>query len=137
MQIDQAHALARRVQNTWRLTPPVTEWADALTPLDHDRAVATFTRLRDEHPNGLAIAQFVRTYDASIVNEERARARSALKPARPDCQLCDGTGYVDAPGPVLTVEGKPHPYTAVDRCPCRRPVTTATTPTDQPELELS
>jgi hypothetical protein len=123
MQIDQAHALARRVQNTWRLTPPVTEWADALTPLDHDRAVATFTRLRDEHPNGLAIAQFVRTYDASIVNEER--------------QLCDGTGYVDAPGPVLTVEGKPHPYTAVDRCPCRRPVTTATTPTDQPELELS
>lgn len=66
MNNDEATTLAKRIINTWRLTPPLTEWVDMLAQRDTDTATATFIRLRDELDGALSIARFVKEYRAAI-----------------------------------------------------------------------
>ena len=65
MNSDQATTLAKRIINTWRLTPPLAEWADMLVRRDADMATATFIRLRDDVDGALSIARFVKEYRAA------------------------------------------------------------------------
>lgn len=89
----EADVLAKRIINTWRLTPPLGEWIDALLPFPHDAAATTFVQLRSEVEGGLGIARFEKALRARLASARREREE--VHPP-PRCELCEGSGAVDA-----------------------------------------
>lgn len=59
---EQADALAKRIINTWRSTPPLPEWRDTLQPLEHDHATATYTHCRNTIDHSMSIARYLGEY---------------------------------------------------------------------------
>jgi hypothetical protein len=59
---DEADTLARRIINTFRTTPALTEWRQVLAHLDHDPACTTFGYCRDHIPEQLPIATYLARY---------------------------------------------------------------------------
>ena len=98
MKPEQATELGKRVINTMRPTPGLGEWTEVLEPLELDDALVVFRELRDETDGGLTIARYLGTYRARL-NARRARIaeRAEYTSPPPRCELCDGTGWVDAP----------------------------------------
>lgn len=113
----ESEALAKRIINVWRLTPALDEWSDALVGYEHAQAVATLRALRTEVDGALSIARFVKRYRELGEASAPATARRRRGPSE-RCELCEGCGFVDVPGPVEVVNGEPHPYTALAPCPC-------------------
>lgn len=125
---EHSEQLAKRVINTWRLTPQLREWDEALRPLGYEQAVKAFHALRASVDGSLSIARFL----AEVEGEERRR--HAPPQPRPDCPDCGGEGFRDqarelAHRPELcrgdpTAPWAPGPAachcTAVERCPCAR-----------------
>lgn len=126
MNPDQATELGKRIINTMRPTPALVEWQDVLEHLDLDDALLTFKSMRDEVDGGLTIGRFLGAYRGRV--ETRRLERDRHRPPPPRCELCDGTGWVDAP-PLLahrstTCRGEPGTDTchchAVTPCQCSR-----------------
>lgn len=82
----EARALATRIINSIRSTPPHAEWIDALLPLDAGRAGTAFIRCRDDNDSDrLTIARFKMTY--------RSLHTASTDTARHGCWQC-GDGWV-------------------------------------------
>lgn len=85
---EEADELARRIVNTFRLTPPIREWSEVLAELPSDLAAATFARVREEtETGGLTIGRFL-----ARSRELRGAGRA---PRSSSCRTCRGTGFVD------------------------------------------
>jgi hypothetical protein len=93
MIFEQAEQLAKRVINTWRLTPTLREWQEVLAGLDYDGGLVTFKRLRAEVDGGLSIKRFLDAYHdrERQLFEERERR---IPPSR--CEECGGSGWIPA-----------------------------------------
>ena len=105
---DDAGALARRVANTFRLTPAFSEWVDVLGPLDREIATATFVKLRDEtESGGLSIGRFVVRY--------REVAASGRRRTDGRCGTCMGERVVS----VRPDDPRRHAEYPHDRSRCR------------------
>jgi hypothetical protein len=61
---DEADTLARRIINTFRVTPPLPEWRQVLAGDDHHWAHLTFEHCRDTIPDQLPIATYRAQYRA-------------------------------------------------------------------------
>jgi hypothetical protein len=91
MRPEDARPMAARITNTFRLTPPASEWAAALA--DEVRAPATadaaYRRLRSQVEGALSIARFLR--ECREVERELSQERhaSAIR-----CATCAGEGWV-------------------------------------------
>lgn len=81
----EADTLAKRIINTWRGGPPLTEWIDVLGPLEAGRAGTAFVRLRGDSENPPSIARFRQVY---------ASLHTASSDAK--CASCGGDGWVTA-----------------------------------------
>lgn len=118
---EQADALAKRIINTFRLTPALPEWREALGPLEQTTAERTFVQLRDTVDGALSIARYLARH-AELVAETRLPAR---RRPRPDCEHCGGDGWIDctddrrhAPHCITPDDCHCH---AVVPCPCVAP----------------
>lgn len=115
---DQALELGRRIVNTCRPTPPLTEWQEVLAPKNHPMAVRAFEYLR-EHGNagaGLDIPTYAAKY-RELVNPASSRTGATGAPSE-HCPHCRGCGFEDGPIETETVGGQPHVYTTVVPCRC-------------------
>lgn len=60
MRAEEALNIARRINNRWRGTARVEDWVDALAPLDHPHALATFAHFaKTAQDPGPSIKRFV------------------------------------------------------------------------------
>jgi hypothetical protein len=64
MTAEEADHLAKRIINTFRQTPALTEWRQVLTRLDHHWAIVTFEHCRDTITDQLPIATYHAHYRA-------------------------------------------------------------------------
>lgn len=103
-----ADALAKRIINTWRGGPLLTEWIDTLTELDQGTAGTTYVRLRNDTDHAPTIAAFLRTY--------RGLSTAATHPPPQDhCPSgrCSGDGWITT---ERTISG--HPVRCAEPCTC-------------------
>lgn len=92
MTLTEATELAKRIINTWRGGPPLTEWTDVLLELDAGTAGTAFIRLRNDTDHTPTIARYLAIY------------RSLHTPAndpinQPDCPDCGRTGWARSARP--------------------------------------
>lgn len=115
MNPDQATELAKRIINTMRPTPALPEWVEVLQPLDLDEALVTFKILRDGTDGGMTIGRYLGSYRGRL--EARREARRFEAPP-PHCELCDGTGWVDAPAELAHRSTTCRAEVATEQCRC-------------------
>lgn len=106
-----ADELAKRIINTWRSGPALTEWRDELETLDEGRAGTAFMRLRHTSEHSPSIARFISEY--------RALQTTDGSTEKVDCADCDNTGWVSAPDIVLNA-GTDREYRNTQVRPCTR-----------------
>jgi hypothetical protein len=109
---DAAHELAKRIINTWRGGPNLTEWRDELETLDEGRAGTAFQRLRRTAEHAPTIARFLGEY----------RAIQSDDPSDPDntCTTCSNSGWTiqaTADGDPLHYEHRGVRYSGAKPCP--------------------
>jgi hypothetical protein len=101
MKAEEADTLGKRIINTFRNTPALTEWRDVLRALDQQRAVQTFELCRNTIADNLPIARYLAEY----------RARPIDRQHRPACTTCDGEGYLK-----IYFERNSHEYAGLSIC---------------------
>jgi hypothetical protein len=86
MTTTEADELAKRIINTWRGGPPLTEWRDELLPLDAGQAGTAFARLKRTLENAPSIARFLAEYRSLQMHDA----------SNPDdkCPECSNSGWV-------------------------------------------
>ena len=118
---DAADFLAKRIINTWRGGPPITEWREQLTQLDEGQAGTAFARLRGQLDNAPSIARFMSEY------------RSLHTASADDkCGDCANSGWVpiELPnGDTAWYEHNGQQYTGAKPCRCRHGQTAAASKT--------
>jgi hypothetical protein len=114
MNDDQANRFAQRMIETWPDGPRRNIWHDIATKLhDQDAARTTYTELERSAPK-ISTALFHTTYLAV-----KRRTETIAPPER--CELCDNTGWVDAPPRQMALDEPPKPETShVLPCRCTR-----------------
>lgn len=98
----EADTLAKRIINTWRGGPPLTEWANLLEQLQAGRAGTAFIRLRDELEHAPTIARFRTAYRSVRTREDDET-----------CEHCANDGTITGP----TFERHGHTYSSAIPCP--------------------
>lgn len=111
--------LGRRIVNTMRPTPALTEWVEVLEPLDFDSALLTFRDLRDRLDEGLRIAAYRAAYDRTTAPS--APGRRARRDPSEHCEHCRGDGLEPGPPEYETIGGERHEYTTLQPCRCTLP----------------
>lgn len=103
----EADMLAKRIINTWRGGPPLTEWVGVLTTLDYGTAGTCFVRLRDDLEHAPSIAKWMHTY------------KSLRTPANDptDLRACHRNGCTDGAITYFTSH-RGHRYRHTARCTC-------------------
>ena len=112
---EQAQRFAQRMIETWPTGPRRNIWVDiALKLHDRDAALAAYADL-ERTATHISTAAFHTAYVAA------KRQRESYRPPA-HCELCDGTGWVDAPGVQLTLDDPdaPAPTSKVKPCRCTR-----------------
>jgi hypothetical protein len=80
---DEADTLARRIINTFRTTPALTEWRQVLARLDRHWATVTFEHCQDTIPEQLPIATYRAQYRAITTPTPNAPTTPDTGPAIP------------------------------------------------------
>jgi hypothetical protein len=114
MNDDQAQRFAQRMIETWPTGPRRNIWHDiALKLHDPDAARQAYADL-ERSAGHISTAAFHAAYQAA------KRRHTTLTPPE-HCELCDDTGWVDAPAVQLILDEKPKPITSkVLPCRCTR-----------------
>lgn len=114
----EADQLAKRIINCWHGGPPITEWREELTPLDHGQAGTALARLKRTSEHAPTIARFLTEYRALSMVDGGSYTKSP-------CSACSDTGWLEAE--LLVQRDKAgeiiRTYTQVDRCRCQRKAT--------------
>lgn len=120
MSPDQATEIGRRIINTMRPTPALTEWVEVLQGQDFDRALRTFRELRDRTDEGLRIGRWMAAYERSGGGSATG-ARARRGEPSDSCEWCHGSGWEPGESRWATIKGEPHEYTTVQPCRCTNP----------------
>lgn len=118
---DQATELGRRIINTMRPTPAITEWQEVLEPLDFDAALMTFRDLRNRLDEGLRIGAWHAAYARTTGTASSTPTARGRRDPLQSCEHCDGTGHEPGPPEYEQIGGEPHEYTTLQPCRCTRP----------------
>lgn len=109
---DEARTLATRFIDTWPAGSRAYVWRDLFAELEPGLAVDAYHRLQRDCDKAPTPGQFHAAYRAAL-----ARAKS-IDDAPAVCELCDGTGWVQAADLIEQIAGEPHPYSQVTPCRC-------------------
>lgn len=89
---DEARKLATRIIDTWPSAAKAYVWRDELINLDPTHAATAYRRCARTAHRPPTPADFLDAYDTA---RQDARTNNPPQPER--CQLCNATGWIDAP----------------------------------------
>ena len=89
MTADECARIVNLVVSTWPAGPKGHAWTEAIRDLAYADARAAYESVRDVEDRPPSIARYLAAYRA-------VRARVAAETPPMTCELCDGTGFVEA-----------------------------------------